>query len=179
MKTENFKVTTMNKPFKIPLQSEVIVYIKEKKSSWPQKFVDYYAEKFWNFYQSNGWKVSGRAAMKNWQAAFTANWQNLKFKEDIDFFNKCIQQEPTIPKTTRQNAFLNTCLSDHLKHWDKIQEKQYADIYDFMKENQMIKMTDQEKKDAKNFCNGDVIKGKALAVKSIFNRMINNNENFR
>ena len=31
------------------------------------------AEKFYNHFQSNGWKVGGRAAMKNWRAA-ARNW---------------------------------------------------------------------------------------------------------
>jgi hypothetical protein len=178
MKTENFKIQTMNKPFKIPLQSEVIVFIKEKKNNWPQKFVEYYADRFWNFYQSNGWKVSGRAAMKNWHAAFNSQWQHLQYKQDIDFLNKCLAQEPNIPQTTRQAAFLNSCLADHLKHWDKIPEIQYAEIYDYMKNSKMIKMTDEEKEDAKRLCNGNVIKGKAMCVKFIFNRMITNNEHF-
>src|SRR5882724_11869750 len=77
----------MNKPFKIPLQSEVEKYIKEKKG-WADEFVRYYADRFYNFYMSNGWKVSGRAQMKDWKAAFNSQWQNLKFKEDTEMFNK-------------------------------------------------------------------------------------------
>lgn len=101
--------------FKIPLQTEIQVYIKEKKG-WPESFCIYYAERFWNFYASNGWKVSGKTAMKNWQAAFNANWQNLKFKEDIDMLQRCggkpaqasvihietrkpVQNEIPVPKT--------------------------------------------------------------------------------
>lgn len=69
--------------FKIPLQSEIQAYMKAKKN-WPDQFCAYYAERFWGFYASNGWKVSGRAAMRDWKAAFNSQWQHLKFKEDIE-----------------------------------------------------------------------------------------------
>ncbi|NOS55986.1 MAG: transcriptional regulator [Cyclobacteriaceae bacterium] len=38
-----------------------------------QKSASNEAEKFYNYFQSNGWKVGGRAPMKNWQAA-ARNW---------------------------------------------------------------------------------------------------------
>jgi hypothetical protein len=38
-----------------------------------QNSTDIEAEKFFNYFQSNGWKVGGRAPMKDWQAA-ARNW---------------------------------------------------------------------------------------------------------
>jgi hypothetical protein len=38
-----------------------------------QKSTPFEAEKFYNYFQSNGWKVGGRAPMKDWQAA-ARNW---------------------------------------------------------------------------------------------------------
>ena len=38
-----------------------------------QKSTGIEAEKFYNYFQSNGWKVGGRAPMKDWQAA-ARNW---------------------------------------------------------------------------------------------------------
>lgn len=166
----------MKNGFKIPLQSEVERYMKEKKS-WPEKFCSYYAERFYNFYMSNGWKVSGRAAMKDWKAAFNSQWQTLKFKEDIDFFNSC-RNGTNAPQGTQEALFLNERLNDHRKRWDKIQDGEYASIYDWMKERKLIKMTLEEKEQAKQYCNGNVVKGKALAVRLIFNRMITNAEHF-
>lgn len=163
--------------FKIPLQSEVEVYIKEKKG-WPPKFCEYYAHRFWNFYQSNGWKVSGKAAMKDWKAAFNSQWQSLKFKEDVDFLNSCLAKDPQTPRETKEIAYLNDLINDYRTKWDKITESQLANVYDYLKERRLIKMTEQEKIDAKTFCNGDVMKGKALAVKMIFDRMITNHEYF-
>jgi hypothetical protein len=163
--------------FKIPMQSEVSKYIREKKN-WPQKFCDHYAERFWNFYNSNGWKVSGRAAMKSWESAFNSNWQDLKYKNDIEFLNKCIAEDPTIPKDVKGNAYLNTCLSIYGKTWDKIEDSTLAVVYDYMKERRLILMTDPEKELAKRVAAGDVVKGKAKCIKIIFDRMITNNQIF-
>jgi hypothetical protein len=46
---------------------EVQQYFFQKKSTATE------AEKFFNHYQSNGWKVGGRTAMKDWQAS-ARNW---------------------------------------------------------------------------------------------------------
>lgn len=163
--------------FKIPLQAEVQKYIQEKKG-WPEQFCRHYAEKFWSFYQSNGWKVSGRAAMKDWKAAFNSNWQNLKFKEDIDFLNKCMAKEPMTPSESKTINYLNDVLKDHAKYWHEIPDERYATIYDYMKERKMIRMSADEKTKARETCNGNIVKGKSLAIKMIFDRMITNGERF-
>lgn len=46
---------------------EVKAFFTEQKSTVLE------AEKFFNYFQSNGWKVGGRAPMKDWQAA-ARNW---------------------------------------------------------------------------------------------------------
>lgn len=46
---------------------EVKAFFSEQKSTTIE------AEKFYNYFQSNGWKVGGRAPMKDWQAA-ARNW---------------------------------------------------------------------------------------------------------
>jgi hypothetical protein len=162
-------------PFKIPMQSEVARYMKEKKG-WPETFCAYYAEKFWNFYTSNGWKVSGRAAMKNWQSAFCSNWQSIKFKEDVEMLNKCIANDNTISSKDKQPSVLNNWLTQHLKHWDKITDEMYAEMYDYMKPLKIIQLTDQQKKTAKAM--GNIIAGKAYCVKTIFDQMITYNVRF-
>jgi hypothetical protein len=73
--------------FKIPLQSEVQAYMKQKKG-WPDKFCEYYAEKFWNNYQAQGWKLSNGNPMKDWMACFNNQWQNLKYADDIAVLQK-------------------------------------------------------------------------------------------
>lgn len=76
--------------FKIPLQTEVSLYIHEKKG-WPKQFCDYYAERFWHHYNSRDWTHSRGIKIKDWKSCFIANWQTLKFKEDIEMFEKCSQ----------------------------------------------------------------------------------------
>jgi hypothetical protein len=50
-----------------PNLEEVKCFFEEEKSSKLE------AEKFFNYFQSNGWKVGGRAPMKDWRAA-ARNW---------------------------------------------------------------------------------------------------------
>ena len=50
-----------------PTLEEVFIFFKEKE------FPELEAEKFYNYFQSNGWKVGGKAPMKDWQAA-ARNW---------------------------------------------------------------------------------------------------------
>lgn len=58
---------------------EVRVYFSEKKFSSEE------AEKFYNYFESNGWLVGGKTKMKNWKAAAN-NWmlnaEKFKFKKE-------------------------------------------------------------------------------------------------
>lgn len=69
---KNKNATPPNKVFKKPTLEEVENYIKEKNLS-----VD--GEKFFNYYESIGWKV-GRNPMKSWQSALNY-WQRTEKKE--------------------------------------------------------------------------------------------------
>ena len=53
------------KKFVKPTVEEIVAYCKEKK-------YNVNAQQFFNYYESNGWKI-GRNAMKSWQAA-VQNW---------------------------------------------------------------------------------------------------------
>lgn len=55
------------KRFSPPTLDEIIEFFKEKNASTEN------AEKFFNHFESNGWKVGGKTKMKNWQAA-ARNW---------------------------------------------------------------------------------------------------------
>ncbi|PHR48164.1 MAG: transcriptional regulator [Fluviicola sp.] len=67
------------KRFSPPTLEEVIEFFNEKKAST----VD--AEKYFNHFQSNGWKVGGRTKMKDWKAA-ARNWimRSNEFKKIND-----------------------------------------------------------------------------------------------
>ncbi len=62
--TINQQRSTKNLPESL---SEVKAFFADQKSTAIE------AEKFYNYFQSNGWKVGGRALMKDWQAA-ARNW---------------------------------------------------------------------------------------------------------
>lgn len=175
-------------PFKIPLQSEVQAYIQEKKG-WPEKFCKYYAERFWSFYQSNGWKVSGRAAMKDWKAAFNGQWQVLKFTEDITFLNSCIkegqekkvtggQAPPQADMTKDTLTYIDEILAFYEKNWEKVEEVRLASCYDWLKDNKLMRITKEEGARAKENCNGDPMKGKAICVKILFDKLITHGTTF-
>ncbi len=61
-KSENKRIVFIK-----PSVDEVQVFFKEKNKS------DLEAQKFFNHFESNGWLVSGKTPMKNWQAA-ARNW---------------------------------------------------------------------------------------------------------
>jgi hypothetical protein len=160
------------KPFQIPSVEEVAQFIKEKKG-WCDKFSRYYAERFWNFYQSNGWKVSGRAAMKDWQAAFNAQWQNLKYAEDIKYFSEC--QALKVVEMPQTQDYLNTLLLQYKKRFDSLSQETLIECYDYMKANGKItgRLTKEEIQTLKTCYSKDVNKGKAATVTMIFSKMVN------
>lgn len=65
---EEAKVSTKSKPVPVPSAIEEVCAFFEKEKSTRRE-----AEKFYNYFQSNGWKVGGRAPMKDWEAA-ARNW---------------------------------------------------------------------------------------------------------
>lgn len=62
--------TSKQKRFKKPTVQEVQAYISEKEYSVN-------AQKFWDYYESKGWKV-GKSSMKDWKAAVRTWQQNNK-----------------------------------------------------------------------------------------------------
>jgi hypothetical protein len=52
-----------------PKRQETRPTLEEIKNYCREKNYKINAEQFFNYYESNGWKVGGRAPMKNWKAA--------------------------------------------------------------------------------------------------------------
>jgi hypothetical protein len=74
------KTSTENNPqesFQKPTPQELISYFKTKEQASTE------AEKFYNYFESNGWLVGGKTPMKNWKAAAN-NWMlnAEKFKQE-------------------------------------------------------------------------------------------------
>ena len=68
------KCRQSRKAFIPPTWDQVATYAHEKLASWPIKDV----EAWFDHFNSNGWKVSGKAAMSDWQAAARNGFRRWK-----------------------------------------------------------------------------------------------------
>jgi hypothetical protein len=130
-----------NRRMKIPLQTEVAKFMEEKMG-WPSEFCLHYANKFWNYYQAQGWKLSNGNAMKDWKAAFSSQWQNPKFQEDIDKLNSCKKQIKHMDMAAAVRYFdgILTAYKAGLKP-----DKESAfQMYDYLKNMGIMKLTKDE-----------------------------------
>lgn len=75
--------------FEIPILEKVVDYFIQKNHS------EIEAQRFFNYFESNGWKVGGRTPMKNWKAAAN-NWML-----NVSKFNPI--QRPPIPDNLNTN----------------------------------------------------------------------------
>jgi hypothetical protein len=66
-KSKRKKVAPKKEKMVCPSLDEVIAFFKS------EKYPEMEAQKFFNHFESNGWKVGGKTPMKNWQAA-ARNW---------------------------------------------------------------------------------------------------------
>lgn len=148
--------------FKIPLQSEVEMYIKEK-TGWPNEFVKYYSEKFWNHYQASGWKLSSGNSIKDWRACFNSQWKVPKYKEDIEMlYGKQSGNYKTTPaivkkmEPTTQIEKLDAFLRKYQERPTEVPFSDFGQWYDFMKSEKLLKpLTKGEVNNLLSIYNGD------------------------
>jgi len=133
----------MKYSFKIPLQSEVEMYMKEKKG-WPESFIKYYAEKFWNHYQASGWKLSSGNSMKDWKACFNSQWQTPKFKEDIDKLNFHSLKIVPMNHTIKEIKELDELLGIYARHPTQIPFEDFGKYYEFLGRHKLLKPLTQD-----------------------------------
>lgn len=159
---------------KIPLQSEVARYMSEKMG-WPMEFCLSYADKFWNYYNAQGWKLSNGNAMKDWQSAFQAQWKTIKNKEDIDLLNG-IKAKLETEKTPEDR--LNEILELHKKGEYKPKRTDVVAIYDYLKSKGLMKLNKEVINAIVERCGNDKEYGKMLAVRVLFDRYVHENKRF-
>lgn len=131
------------KTFKIPLETEVRAYMAERKPDWPKMFINYYAEKFYNYYMANGWVQGKGKPLKSWQAAFISNWQNLKWEEDMKELNKYVIKENGTPsKEPKSNVWqrLDQLGLQCMKDSESIDKATYFKVYEWLKERGLIQL---------------------------------------
>lgn len=161
-----------NKKFKIPLRTEVAKYIKEKMN-WPDEFCSYYADKFWDHYNSQGWKLANGNAMKDWKSAFNTNWQKPRFEVDIKFLEQCKKKANPLQMVD----FLDKILIAYSRDLKPDRESALK-IYDWLKENGLAKLSKEEIDWIKQKCGTDLTASKLWSVKFIFDKMIKSNLTF-
>lgn len=144
--------------------------MKEKMPHWPHKFVGYYSERFHSHYTSNGWKVGGKAPMKDFKAAFCSQWKHLKFKEDQDMLVALTPKPKSIDEDTLN--YLNDALEEYRKD-PKMEKIRLAACYDWLKEHKLIKISFAQRQEAIEESRKDLMSGKALAVTFVFDYMVN------
>ena len=69
--------------FQKPNVEEIAEYIESLPNSLPTSKAVSEAEKLFDHYESNGWKVGGKAPMKCWKSA-TRNWMRRNFDDKND-----------------------------------------------------------------------------------------------
>ena len=85
------KTVKKRQPFRIPTVEEVIEFMDKSMKDWPRAFCEYYGKKFWHSYQSKSWQISRGCPMKDWHAAFFANWQDVNYPNDKKMLETCLQ----------------------------------------------------------------------------------------
>jgi hypothetical protein len=122
-----------SQPFIIPTEEEVAEYMKkyskEKELNWPEDFCKYYAEKFWNAYNSSGWRLSaGKGGLiKSWESCFKNNWKTLKYIEDITMLKACQPKPKIIDHDTLE--YLDEILSEYRSNKESMTPERLASCY--------------------------------------------------
>lgn len=61
--------------FQRPESTQIVFYMQER--GWPPDLANREGNTFFDYYESNGWKIGGKAPMKDWQAA-VRNWMGRR-----------------------------------------------------------------------------------------------------
>lgn len=164
--------------FEVPTVEDIHQHMREKKG-WPDEFCKWYAEKFWNNYEAAGWKLSNGNSMKSWTAAFAANWQDLKYEETREKLKQCLKTVPAVIKPIENmTERLNSLMEQYRQNFQSVPDDKLVRIYDYLKLNKMIRLSDDEKRYIKQAYGDNVEKGKAACVKTMFTNMINHGQRF-
>lgn len=162
----------------VPLQTTVAAYMAEKMG-WPPDFCKHYAERFWNHYQAQGWKLSNGNAMKDWRAAFNSQWQRVKDDHDREILSQMQAKVATEKREMDPVTYLNQCLEAHSRGQYKPKTEEVLGIYDWLKANRRIQLTHdeveyilREKGNRRDQC-------RMLAVRILFDRMLREGKRFQ
>ncbi len=92
------QINSSKKQFKVPPLEHIKIYFQQKGYDKTE------AERFFNYYESNGWMVGGRSKMKDWKAA-ARNWMLNIQKFQTSSPNPKVSQTPKIKKPFQGNNY--------------------------------------------------------------------------
>lgn len=167
-----------SEPFVIPTIEEISDYMfeysKKKKTNWHKVFCDWYAEKFWNAYNSTGWKLSaGKGGkMKSWTSAFKNNWQTLKY-ECVEMLQKLTPKPKPVDRDTLD--FVNEILTEYRQNKDSIDEIRTASCYEWCKEQGFfLRLTQDQRQECIEISKKDLTNARSCMVRYLFDYMVSN-----
>ena len=161
----------------IPLQSTVAAFMHEKMG-WSREFCNHYADRFWNHYQAQGWKLSNGNAMKDWRAAFNSQWKTPKNEEDRKLLAESIAKQKEAERNESPADYLNRCLDLHRRGQYKPKAEEVLGIYQWLKERKMLRLTHDEVEYILRETGNNRNRSRMLAVRVLFDRMNLSNERF-
>jgi hypothetical protein len=163
--------------FTIPLQTEVQKYMRDKMG-WPERFCEVYANKFWNFYQSKGWIV-GRVQMKDWKAAFNAQWQHLRDNEMIKLLSEeeAKERAEKAAKMTVEER-LNEILSQFAKCKYDPPKEHWQRMYEVLKGKGLMKLPKDQIEEIREAAGNSMERAREMSVKRLFTNMVNGDRKF-
>lgn len=178
LKFEDYSDYQPKGKMKIPLQSEIASYMGEKMG-WNKEFCTYYADKFWNYYNAQGWKLSNGNSMKDWKSAFNAQWQKPKFQEDIDLLNKT-NKKRNINNMNHPEAvdMLDAVLMAY-RNGFKPDRESALQIYEWLKQRHIIKLKKDQIEDIRQKAGNNNDSAKLWALKYYLDALVQNNIKFK
>ena len=161
----------------VPLQTTVASYMQEKMG-WPPEFCTHYADRFWNHYQAQGWKLSNGNAMKDWRAAFNSQWQRIKDDGDRALLAQIQTKVATERRKMDPVKYLNLCLDAHSRGEYKPKAEEVLNIYDYLKRERKITLTTEEVERILREKGNRREQCRMMAVRILFDRMIREGKTF-
>jgi len=165
--------------FKIPLESEVAAYMREKMG-WPESFCNYYAERFWSHYQASGWKLKGGNSIKDWKACFRSQWQDLKYPADIERMKQAKSNPVKVDRDPKDYvAALDGFLKTYLSRPSEIVFAEFGKFYEVMKEHKLLKPFNKEEVEGiKTVYHNDIDKCRCACVQKTMDWLANSGLTF-
>jgi hypothetical protein len=161
----------------IPLQTTIAKHMQEKMG-WPVDFCTHYAERFWNHYQAQGWKLSNGNPMKDWKAAFASQWKTPKQDEDRKLLEASIKKQREEEQKVTPEQYLNRCLDFHKEGKYKPTSEEVLDIYDWLKGRNMLQLSPDEVETIVAQAGNSKTRARMLAVRVLFDRMNRTSKRF-